>query len=153
MVMKVPVFDVRSLPFIFIALVFPTTGCRIGSETHDLDYPTYGGSWQRTTRDAGRVGSIFDPGGAKVATLVDREDPPTPDFIERMKQSGESPLDPDRDPESSEQSPSNNFQEIDPTDELMRRELDDIEEEADAELRQRQLDQIEIRVKRKGPSA
>ena len=39
-----------------------------------MDYPTYGGAWQRTRRDGGRVGSIFDPAGARTAAVVPRED-------------------------------------------------------------------------------
>jgi hypothetical protein len=49
------------------------TGCTIPSDCGDLDYPTYGGAWQRTRRDGGRVGSVFDPAGARSATLVDRD--------------------------------------------------------------------------------
>lgn len=47
-------------------------GCTIPSDCGDLDYPTYGGAWQRTRRDAGRVGSVFDPAGARAAVLTDR---------------------------------------------------------------------------------
>lgn len=48
-------------------------GCTIPSDCGDLDYPTYGGAWQRTRRDSGRVGSVFDPAGARTATLSPRE--------------------------------------------------------------------------------
>lgn len=41
-------------------------GCRV-CQTCD-EYPAYGGSWQRTNRVSGRVGSVFDPAGAKVAS-------------------------------------------------------------------------------------
>ncbi|MCH1494353.1 MAG: hypothetical protein L7U72_03910, partial [Rubripirellula sp.] len=41
------------------------------------------------------------------------------------------------------------MKEIDPTEELMNRELDDITEEKEGELKDRQLDEIEIRVKRR----
>lgn len=50
-------------------------GCTIPSDCGDLDYPTYGGAWQRTRRDSGRVGSVFDPAGARTATLSPRELP------------------------------------------------------------------------------
>ena len=48
-------------------------GCTIPSDCGDLDYPTYGGAWERTRRDGGRVGSIFDPAGARVSTLAPRD--------------------------------------------------------------------------------
>ena len=49
------------------------TGCTIPSDCGDLDYPTYGGAWQRTRRDGGRVGSVFDPAGARSPALVQRD--------------------------------------------------------------------------------
>jgi len=128
-------------------LLIPMTGCRICLDTHDLDYPTYGGAWQRTTRDSGRVGSLFDPAGGKVATLVDRNEPPTPDLMERMKHSGDVGSSPSDDPAVDDA--SEKLREVDPTDELMKRELDDITEEKEGELKDRQLDEIEIRVKRR----
>jgi hypothetical protein len=51
------------------------SGCTIPSDCGDLDYPTYGGAWQRTRRDSGRVGSIFDPAGARAPSLTARDDP------------------------------------------------------------------------------
>lgn len=51
------------------------SGCTLPSDHGDLDYPTYGGRWQRTRRDGGRVGSVFDPAGARTATLTDRDTP------------------------------------------------------------------------------
>lgn len=43
------------------------SGCRICASP-DLDsYTTYGGAWERTDRDHGRVGSVFDPAGVRVA--------------------------------------------------------------------------------------
>ncbi len=62
-----------------LMLLLPTTllstGCTIPSDCGDMDYPTYGGAWQRTRRDSGRVGSVFDPAGARTATLSPRELP------------------------------------------------------------------------------
>ena len=133
--------------------VLPLGGCRICLDTHDLDYPAYGGAWQRTQRDSGRVGSVFDPGGAKVAALVEREDPPTPDVMERMKQSAEGTQDPDRQPGFEGDSSSEEFEEMDPTPELMEKNLEDIEEEQDSDLRERRLEDIEIRIKRRVPEA
>ena len=55
-------------------------GCRV-CQTCD-EYPAYGGSWQRTNRVSGRVGSVFDPAGAKVASYVeDRATPEVPDPV------------------------------------------------------------------------
>lgn len=50
-------------------------GCTLPSDQGDLDYPTYGGAWQRTRPDGGRVGSIFDPAGGKVASLAPKTKP------------------------------------------------------------------------------
>lgn len=133
--------------------LLPLGGCRICLDTHDLDYPAYGGAWQRTQRDSGRVGSVFDPGGAKVAALVEREDPLTPDVMERMKQSAEGTQDPDRQPDFEGDSSSEEFEEMDPTPELMDKNLEDIEEEQDSDLRERRLEDIEIRIKRRVPEA
>lgn len=57
------------------------TGCTIPSDCGDLDYPTYGGAWQRTRRDSGRVGSVFDPAGARSATLVQRDQDDDPENV------------------------------------------------------------------------
>lgn len=133
--------------------VLPFGGCRICLDTHDLDYPTYGGAWQRTQRDTGRVGSVFDPGGAKVAALVEREDPLKPDVMERMKQSAEGTLDPDRQPGFEGDASTEQFKEMDPTPELMDKNLEDIEEEQEGDLRERRLEDIEIRIKRRVPEA
>ncbi|WP_144057570.1 hypothetical protein [Novipirellula maiorica] len=67
----------------------PTTGCRICAECEDLAYPAYGGAWQRTRRDGGRVGSIFDPAGARTPELVSRDLPLSPDEKERAIRSGD----------------------------------------------------------------
>lgn len=48
-------------------------GCRLCQDCGDLDYPTYGGAWERTIRDRGRVGSVFDPAGAQSPKLSNRE--------------------------------------------------------------------------------
>jgi len=59
-----------------VVLACTLTGCTICQDCGDLDYPTYGGAWERTRRDSGRVGSIFDPAGARVAVLSARESDP-----------------------------------------------------------------------------
>ncbi|WP_146598813.1 hypothetical protein [Novipirellula aureliae] len=67
--------------------VCPLMGCRICADCEDLAYPAYGGAWQRTNRESGRVASIFDPGGAKNPQLVSRDTPMVPDEIERARRS------------------------------------------------------------------
>ncbi|MFG0254621.1 MAG: hypothetical protein ACF787_05930, partial [Rhodopirellula sp. JB053] len=44
-------------------------GCRLCADCDLESYPSYGGAWQRTLRDSGRVGSIFDPGGSRASDL------------------------------------------------------------------------------------
>lgn len=42
-------------------------GCAMCCAPFDYAYPTYGGKWQRTDREHGRVGSLFTPqAGVKV---------------------------------------------------------------------------------------
>lgn len=60
-------------------------GCRLCHDCHPTDYPAYGGAWERTRRDGGRVASVFDPAGARAAELADRSEPPTPDVWERQR--------------------------------------------------------------------
>lgn len=47
-------------------------GCRLCADCDDEAYASYGGAWQRTHRDSGRVGSIFDPGGSRTSDLSER---------------------------------------------------------------------------------
>lgn len=91
----------RSLAVMAI-LMLSFTGCRICSDTGDLDYPTYGGAWERTIRESGRVGSVFDPAGARASALVSRDQPITADELERGRRDEEerlNPSDPLPDPE------------------------------------------------------
>lgn len=70
-------------------------GCRLCADC-DLDaYPSYGGAWQRTVRDSGRVGSIFDPGGSRAADLSERINAETAEAFNRTKDA-ESPQKTDR---------------------------------------------------------
>lgn len=62
-----------TLGVLAVAFAITLTGCTLCQDCGDLDYPTYGGAWQRTRRDSGRVGSLFDPAGARTATLSDRD--------------------------------------------------------------------------------
>lgn len=59
-----------------------SVGCTLTSDQGDMDYPTFGGAWQRTRPDSGRVGSVFDPAGARLATLSPKS-PPRMDETER----------------------------------------------------------------------
>ena len=57
-------------------LMLPTaTGCRLCAECEPEAYPSYGGAWQRTLREHGRVGSVFDPGGSRASDLHPRTEP------------------------------------------------------------------------------
>jgi len=58
---------------LMVSFAIALTGCTLCQDCGDLEYPTYGGAWQRTRRDSGRVGSIFDPAGARTATLSERD--------------------------------------------------------------------------------
>lgn len=58
-------------------------GCRLCADGDDHAYPSYGGAWQRTHRDSGRVGSIFDPGGSRASDLSERAQSDSPDVTNR----------------------------------------------------------------------
>ena len=111
--------------------LLPTGGCRICADCEDLAYPAYGGAWQRTRRNEGRVGSIFDPAGAKASELVDRDAPEKPDALERARQG----LKDDTDEQDAETEPESSDQ----ADEVER----DMEEKAN-ELRELDLDDINV---------
>ena len=74
----------RALSGLLLAALVTPLGCVLPSDAGDLDYPTYGGAWQRTRRDGGRVGSIFDPGGGSTAAMSPRSEL-------RMEESARSP--------------------------------------------------------------
>ena len=127
----------------------PLGGCRICADCEDLAYPAYGGAWQRTQRDSGRVGSIFDPAGGKSPTLADRDQPPTPEELERRRQEerGGGFGAPDREFDSdSTESNSDPSPPADATKDLLERMLEDIGNEKEDALRQKSLDDIEIHV-------
>ncbi len=44
-----------------LGLLVASAGCSICQGPDDYGYPAYGGRWQRTNRDYGRVGSRFTP--------------------------------------------------------------------------------------------
>jgi hypothetical protein len=123
-------------------------GCRICADCEDLEYPAYGGAWQRTLRNSGRVGSVFDPGGAKSAQLVDKTTPEDPDQIERNRQEAKDSDDLESDPERSQEGDDEAERESlrDREKELREKGLDDIESDAEEELRSKELDDIEVRI-------
>ncbi len=64
----------RHVPaFCWLLALVALGGCRLCQDCGDMDYPTYGGAWERTLRDRGRVGSVFDPAGAQSPKLSKRE--------------------------------------------------------------------------------
>lgn len=137
---------VRSIVLSFMAVsLLPAAGCRICADCEDLAYPAYGGAWQRTKRDSGRVGSIFDPAGGKASDLTNREQPLSADAIERQRQleRGSNLTDPDRQPdETLEATPET---EGTPENELRNRELEDIpDSEKEEQLRNKNLDEIKV---------
>jgi hypothetical protein len=70
--------------------VIAASGCRLCADC-DLDaYPSYGGAWQRTMRDSGRVGSLFDPGGSRSADLSARVDAETMEQENRRQNSDDA---------------------------------------------------------------
>lgn len=73
-----------------VLMFFPMMGCRLCGDADQHAYPAYGGAWQRTLRETGRVGSIFDPAGAKAPELVDRDRPPEIDTIQRRDRRDEA---------------------------------------------------------------
>lgn len=64
---------------LLVTLVLPSTGCRFCTDCGMDAYPAYGGAWERTLRETGRVGSVFDPGGVRVSDIEPRTDPETAD--------------------------------------------------------------------------
>ncbi len=126
--------------------MLPLGGCRICADCEDLSYPAYGGAWQRTQREQGRVGSLFEPGGAKASALVARDTPSDIDELERERQEARGGSDSDRDPDQRESTDPEADETRDREQELRDRELDDIEEGKENELRKRDLDDININV-------
>jgi hypothetical protein len=80
---------------LLVTLVVPSIGCRLCADC-DMDaYPAYGGAWERTLRDTGRVGSVFAPAGSRAADLANRTDPEAADRHIRSRSRYESETDSD----------------------------------------------------------
>jgi hypothetical protein len=112
-----------------------------------MDYPAFGGSWQRTVRDTGRVGSIFDSAGGKVAKLTDRDQPLPTDAQERQQQGlrTEGMFDPETNDSSPDNKPGKAGPPLTP-EQLKNQSLEDIPEgEEGRKLRLKSLDEINVR--------
>ncbi len=70
-----------------VVMLLPSLGCQLCCDGDELSYPAYGGAWQRTRRDGGRVGSLFDPAGGRAAVLINRDDPTSVDEQYRDRES------------------------------------------------------------------
>lgn len=125
----------------------PLTGCRICPDCDDIAYPAFGGSWQRTKRDSGRVGSVFDPAGGKTSELAPRDSPTATDELERIRQQGRVPRVPDEDEMRGDDT---DIPEDDPRNDLRQRGLDDLEDDGGGGLRDRDLRDIEVKVINEG---
>lgn len=126
-------------------------GCRLCADCDDLAYPSYGGAWQRTHRDEGRVGSIFDPGGSRVSDLSQRAQSDGTNAKNRAeKSSGDATEDSDRD--STQPNPDQDRETLETDGEepsLQERE----QERRDLEKRYRNLQLEEIKHKRPDANA
>ena len=65
----------RVLALLLTVTLGSSLGCRLCCDGEDIAYPAYGGVWERTLRNEGRVGSLYAPAGARTAELTDRNQP------------------------------------------------------------------------------
>lgn len=121
-------------------------GCRICADCEDLAYPAYGGAWERTRRDSGRVGSLFDPAGAQSLSLADRDQPPTPDALERDRQEERNGGFDLFDRDNTQDKPDSPPRTEEDLDDLLKRKLDDIQDQDEERLREKRLDDINISI-------
>ena len=121
------------------------TGCRICADCEDEFYPAYGGAWQRTDRDSGRVGSVFDPAGARGSQLQPRNIPEAVEDVEPEEQTPDEDIfaDPTDDTATDRQDDGDGAEGADGSDDL--EGLDDLEDERTEELKDLDLDDIEVR--------
>ncbi len=146
-------------PILLLSALLLTTGCRICADCEDLAYPAYGGAWQRTIRQSGRVGSIYDPAGAKSFDLVARDQPEDADQLERKRYQaqGSGVSDPEQGQDPDESSGDGDTMDKDREEslnenDLRDKELDDIENPKEQEQQQRKLDEIDVRRLQGNPS-
>ena len=139
-----------------------STGCRLCCDTEDAAYPAYGGKWQRTIRDSGRVGSLFDSAGNRASLLVDRDVPAGQDELERQRNvaDDDDSLDPDRPLDDDDNGDSDAADEMDRDFEFdddrdaddVPDDLDDVEpSERERRLEDLELEDIEVRLESEPP--
>lgn len=115
------------------------TGCRLCADCDTQSYPSYGGAWQRTLRDSGRVGSVFDPGGSRQADLSARVGAEEMEEENRRRNSsGESK------PDSPKKDPTEKPEDGKPEKDLRDRNFDNDEQLRDMEDRLRDLNLQDI---------
>lgn len=145
-------------PLVLLAAVLALsqlTGCRICADCEDRAYPAYGGRWHRTIRDHGRVGSLFEPAGGLADNLAARDTPPTADDLERRRYQRRNQV---LDPEELDEDPQRLQDEQDEqrlrerSERLRERDLDEIEVPDEQQQREKQLEEIDIRVIQGGDS-
>ena len=131
-----------ALPILLVGLsLVSANGCRLCADC-DLDaYPSYGGAWQRTVRDSGRVGSLFDPGGSRVADLSQRVDGESVESELRQRNADEKDSSDDRDDEEQDDKKDDEDSE---DGDVRDRNLDDDLDLKDMENRLRDLDLQDI---------
>lgn len=132
-------------------------GCRICADCEDQAYPAYGGAWQRTIRDTGRVGSMFDPAGARAFDLASREQPQDISAQERKRYLEETDgIDRSEDEDLDDESSDADDEQADRLRERQRnlrdRDLDDIENPKEQEQQKKKLDEIDVKVIRGTPA-
>ena len=142
-------------PILLLSALTLTTGCRICADCEDLAYPAYGGAWERTIRQSGRVGSVYDPAGAKSFDLVSRNQPEDADQIDRKRYQaqGSGVTDPEQEPDQADDDEAmGDDQESLQEGDLGDRELEDIEVPREQQQQQRELDEIDVRILQGTPS-
>ncbi|MEM9827775.1 MAG: hypothetical protein AAF958_14385 [Planctomycetota bacterium] len=125
-----------------------STGCRIVSDVGEADFPAYGGVWQRSDRDSGLVGSLFDPAGGRVAVTVNRDQPSEAD--EQMRQEGlgdDGPTSEDEDRAEQARRKAEGLDKPDDVEDADPRtpKLEDMEDEDSLRLRDLKLEDIEVK--------
>ena len=144
----------RLILLLAVAATVMQTGCRICSDCGDQDYPTIGGAYQRTVRDRGRVGSVFDPAGGVSSLLVNRDDPTDINVRDELE-SEESVDDSDAADDDQLDSLEDGFdadEQTDDGDEDLP-SLEDVEDDRSRGLRELELEDIQVKlVPRRGGS-
>ncbi|MEM9368826.1 MAG: hypothetical protein AAGD07_22775 [Planctomycetota bacterium] len=121
----------RQFAILMALVLFGTSsaGCRLCADCDLESYAAYGGVMQRTQRDSGRVGSVFDSGGTHVANLEPRTPADEADAALREQASEESESDNEVEDESFGGDESSELDDLSPEerDERDRRRLEEME--------------------------